>query len=424
MLWTSKTLGFYVLTNFFHLKINKNTLKRIVYAYLYWIFIHRIPVFLCNDKIFKFKKESRILFSWLSEGDVNDIILNKRDRHYGNMDYFLRAGFQFVYIVNGSLSEKSIADLIKHDHVLIVYRKANLFKYIFKIIKRFFAEFKTIFKSKFHFLSFFSLDFHFSQDIAEIISKNISPFISNESIVFIPYEGQPFQNYLNLIFQEMNSKVIAYMHDVLLFFPSALIKRYGHPNHIFVVGSENKNVLVKHCGWKEEEISIIQTLRQVKKEPEYFSNQFFLSYEINNELLVLELLKEFLEKNFWRWEHPEIRIHPLRKLSGAHDNFKMNVENIFKNNSKKGDKKELRSNYPLCICIGTTTVIQEALEHGIDVLHICDIPETQMCFQNIWNTINVDRINYHMAIYHLEEPSSIISYGDNKPLEKLIAKIN
>ena len=116
----------------------------------------------------------------------------------------------------------------------------NLIQLFIHILK----NFKNIFFNIEYFL--FSVS---SQSIlADQIAKNFSKY-TNEEIenVFIPYEGQPFQNeIIRLIKNDCpKAKITGYVHAPPQSIPTNLLKKSLNPDKIIVNGSDQKRCMKK-----------------------------------------------------------------------------------------------------------------------------------------------------------------------------------
>ena len=73
----------------------------------------------------------------------------------------------------------------------------------------------------------------------------------------------------------------------------------------------------------------------------------------------------------------------------------------------------------MSIFIGATASIIEALERGVEVIHICDDPVLQSYSSDLWPSIKVSEINENTFEYTLLKKGNLIKFGDgDKIFEK------
>ena len=153
--------------------------------------------------------------------------------------------------INSNINKKSL--------FFVIYLEKNLPKFIPKnviLIHRknysrsllfFFKElFKNLIKYRFNlkkFIHYFSAQTIFAEKINEYLNVILR---KNEiDKVILPYEGQPFQNF---IISKLNKKIKTYgiVHSILPALPTNLIKRKGSPKYIFVSGKQQKKILTNY----------------------------------------------------------------------------------------------------------------------------------------------------------------------------------
>ena len=234
-----------------------------------------------ENKFFK-----KIVVSWskkinfLEDGSYNDKYFNVNSKENKKILWFLisldnkfpeNLDDNIVVLSKKNKSQKSLVYLIK---ILFL----NLFKFKFSI-KKFVAS-----------LSFYS---HFSN----IIFKNIKPIIfrNNFDEMIMPYESQPFQNYLfkNIRNIKKNIKTVGYIHSTQPF-PSLNLYRDGAPEKLFVHGSDQKFHLTKYLGWSNQTVDLIPSLRFKKKHELKIENKILLPIYISNSNIYLNEFKRFL----------------------------------------------------------------------------------------------------------------------------------
>ena len=70
------------------------------------------------------------------------------------------------------------------------------------------------------------------------------------------------------------------------------------------------------------------------------------------------------------------------------------------------------------IFIGGSGSIIEALERGVEVIHICEDPVFQSYSSALWPSIKVTEVNDNIFKYQLLKKGNLIKFGDNDKLFK------
>ncbi len=108
-------------------------------------------------------------------------------------------------------------------------------------------------------------EFNFSK----IILKTLKKIIKNLKIenVILNYEGVPFQNYVINEIKKINNnlKTIGYLHCAPWPLQLDLIYKNQALDMMIVSGEEQRKVLKKYFGWSKKNISVIPSLRFVRK---------------------------------------------------------------------------------------------------------------------------------------------------------------
>ena len=65
----------------------------------------------------------------------------------------------------------------------------------------------------------------------------------------------------------------------------------------------------------------------------------------------------------------------------------------------------------LSIFIGATAAILEALERGVETIHVCAQPLMESHSTAIWRELSVERLGEHVFRYRLAERSTYIAFG-------------
>jgi len=240
--------------------------------------------------------------------------------------------------------------------------------------------------------------------------------------VILPYECQPFQNFLIKEIHSAHPKIstVGYIHSALPPLPTDFIKREGSPKKIIVHGIEQKKILYKSLGWKANEIHNKSSARYKIKSKINFSNKIFLPMSFERNDLILEGLENFfkLSKNY-SLPFFEIRNHPAMYKSKKHHQLIEQITILIKNYKKKFYKEN--SKKKISIFISATAAIIEALERGTQVIHICSLPIYESHNSKIWKNLKVKIILENVFSYKLKKSKKYIFFGkENKTFEKWI----
>ena len=74
------------------------------------------------------------------------------------------------------------------------------------------------------------------------------------------------------------------------------------------------------------------------------------------------------------------------------------------------------SNKNISIFFGITATIFEALEKGLNVIHICSDPVFESHSEKIWPNLKVKQLNENTFSYELINFNQYISFGENKKI--------
>jgi hypothetical protein len=282
-------------------------------------------------------------------------------------------------------------------------------------------------KKKFSFLKFIriltkvnywkNLNFSYQDDNARRIWKKIDPFFtSSVTNLYMPYEGQPFQNYIIEQSKKKNPwiKSCGYIHSFPLGLPANLMHRKSSPQKILINGSCQKDYLCKNLGWAKEKIFVVESLRFEKNKK--MNSQIFLPYYIEDPLFIYNKLMELKKIELYTniFKSLKIKNHPETTDSLVHKKLIINLKkNIVKNN------KFLKSNN-YSIFIGCSGAIIEALVRNVKVIHISSEPILEI-YSNLWNFLNLSKIIENVYTYNIKKninKKNVIKIDNKKKLLK------
>jgi hypothetical protein len=259
----------------------------------------------------------------------------------------------------------------------------------------------------------------FGRKIAAVCSKLNQ--VNNFSIVLQPYEAQPFQHavYLKLKEENVSIRTAGYLHSALPPLPTDLIKREGAPDIVYSHGSAQIEIMIKFLGWKEENLNLIKSLRYRLDSTDSFESWIFLPYSFSNVQLIVSAMTEFLQsaENF-SLPKLKLRNHPAKFESKIHLKLVDDMEKLLDSFANKFDEFSSRK---VSVFIGATAAIVEAIERGIEIIHITANPVFEAHTSEIWNKFDVKALGQNVFRYRLEEKGVYIHLGvDKRPFFKMV----
>ena len=108
--------------------------------------------------------------------------------------------------------------------------------------------------------------------------------------------------------------------------------------------------------------------------------------------------------------------------SKKHLDLKIKLEKVMEIYKDRFSNNSL--NKKTSIFFGVTTAIFEALEKGIDVIHVCSDPVFESHSEKIWPNLKVKQLSKFVFHYNLALPGKYIIYGQaDKTLNKIIKSL-
>ena len=360
---------------------------------------------LIGSKIFFKKLDSKynsIIITWgrinnfQKDGSFYDLYFNQNSKYNKNFLWFIIS------------LDNQIPRNIGKNIIVFYQKKKNLFSYLlsfFLITKKILFNFYQ--KKNFYFIENLSVEL-FEKFESVIQKKNIKR-------VIMPYEAQPFQNYLFSKISKKNNKIknIGYVHSTQLF-PSHLFKRKGAPETLYVHGSDQKFHLSKFFGWSQRQIKETSSFRYQIRNKKRFIDKIFLPYDFFNEKILVNTFKKILvnKKEFFS-KSMEIVLHPHTLNSKKHIRLKNHLTKILSTSSFLNKDK----NKGNMIVFGATSIILEALENKLTPLHICEDVSLEAISNKVWPSIQVETILDNCFKYKLKQYNKCINYNNkNKNL--------
>ena len=171
-------------------------------------------------------------------------------------------------------------------------------------------------------------------------------------------------------------------------------------------------MLCEHLDWPQSSITVIDSLRYNRVNLKNFSNEILLPYSFENSDIILKslniLLKESLINDIISWN---IRNHPIQHASKKHIELIKSIESIL-DNSRNTNQVALPSKKQT-VMIGATAAILEALECGLEVIHIVSDPVYEAHTSSIWKYIDVECLGEHLYLYRLKQTGKYIKKNNN-----------
>ncbi len=375
----------------------KYNLKYLIFYLKQFFSIHNAFSF-CLSTNKKFDKK-KIYITWGFKKDF-DAKGNIRDQYFKTSS--LDPNILWIVLYADKILPSKISENIILISNLQSKNKIRCFLSIFYFFKIIFVK-KFKIKKIFHELSFSSL-------LAENLYSKLKHMIDAKKVeeIFIPYEGQPFQNFIPRQLKKLNNKIKIYgyvSHNLPHSFD--MICRYGSPDILFLQSKDQFYHFSKNLGWNRKKLKLINSLRHKKVNKKILLNKiFFPNYlaDISN-----------LSKNFNKYlsnrkdnSVPELQIntHPRSYSSSRQNLLKKEFEEIIKKNKKKF-AKNLNEN--LSIVIGLTSTPVYLLAHKIKVVHIVNNNFFHSYNEKYWPSLNTKKINSHTFEYSLKKNKQILN---------------
>jgi hypothetical protein len=309
-----------------------------------------------------------------------------------------------------------------NNNIKILKKEKSILKYnFFSFIK---ILFSTIIESRLspkkicHYLYFSS---YFAKVVTRVVKKEFEK--KNFKAILLPYEAQPFQNNIFFEIKKINKKIktIGYLHS-LNPFTGELVYRTGAPDLLLVHGKSQIEILKSNLDWPEDRLILTQSFRYRLNDDDYLSNKIFLPLSIFKSGLLINEFKKFL-MNLELGGLPNLTIqnHPVALNSKKHVNFEKKLKeliNIYEDRFRSSSKKKIS------IFFGVTDAFLEALERGIDVIHICSDPIFEAYSEKIWKNLKIKQLSNYIFQYNLILPGKYIMLGETKKiLHKTLEKL-
>ena len=350
------------------------------------------------------KKYNKIIVSWgfknyfLSDGSYQDryFKINSKDTN----------GALWFLIYDDEILPEKI-----NNNILIFTKSKNISKYNFFYFLK--SIVKKIILSKFSLNRFFHKASGYTE-FSDIVWNELKGFINDDiNTIIMPYECQPFQNKIFKKCKKINSKIktIGYVHAFPAGLPTNYISRDGSPEKLIVSGDDQHYCFRKYLNWTNHQLKILPSTRYSKKS-ENMSGYIYLPYDLPSADIIIKSLQNLLTNNKYKIiSNLIVKNHPLTKNSQKHLKIIKKINNLL----SKHKNSFLEDSYTnkFSIFIGSTSSPIEALERGVEVIHICNDPVFQSYSSALWPSIKVKKIDENTYEYQLLKKGNLIQLGDS-----------
>ena len=296
------------------------------------------------------------------------------------------------------------------NNLIVIYRSKSKFEFIkFFIFLISFPKIIWNFNLKLHKQS--------SQTImAYKIYDKFQIFLNSKvKKIFLPYEGQPYQNLILKKTKDFkkNINTFGFIHNFPPPLPTNLIFRDGSPDKLIMSGKNQKLLLIKYLNWNKKKIIVAKSARFIDEKKNMSNTIFLASYLCLSKKTIAQKIEYiFSNINEINNRHFKIKNHPDKTDSNIHLNLINEIKNLLKKNKKKDVQKEHNYNNKISIIIGATGTVVEALETDHEVIHIVGDPIFQTYCGTLYPNISCTFISENIYKYKINKKNLLISFGE------------
>jgi len=299
------------------------------------------------------------------------------------------------------------------NNITVIKKRRGIFKYHFfsfiKVLITIILECKFSPRKIFHYIYFHS---YLAKQVSSIVKQELN---RNDYKVFVmPYEAQPFQQTAFLEAKKFNKKIttIGYLHTLLTPNPCDFVHRSGAPDLLLVHGESQIEILQSKLNWPKNKLILTESFRYRLDENRSLSKKIFTPYTIHNSHIFINEFKKLLINSPANYFPKfDVKMHPpmswLQEIK--HLRLKKNLNKIM--NLYKDRFSNTPSNKNISIFFGVTAAIFEALETGIDVIHICSDPVFDSHSEMLWPNLKVEQLSQFVFRYNLILQGKYIIFG-------------
>ncbi len=296
-------------------------------------------------------------------------------------------------------------------------KKTRFFLSFFYLFKIFFDK-KFNFRKIFHELSYPSL-------LAENLFKKLKYKVDANKIqkIFMPYEGQPFQNFIPQQFKYINNSIKIYgyvSHNLPNSFE--MIYRNGCPDILFFQSKDQIKYFSKNLGWNKKKLKLINSLRLKKEKKNKLSNKIFFSNHLSNVKNLSKNFDKYLStKKNYSIPKLNINIHPRSYNIPLQNELKKNFEKIIIKNKKKFSSSVKKD---LSLVIGLTSTPIYLLAHGVKVVHIVNKSFFHSYNTKYWPSLKTKKINDYIFEYSPRKNKKVLYLSKKNKSNLLLNCLN
>jgi hypothetical protein len=235
--------------------------------------------------------------------------------------------------------------------------------------------------------------------------------------LLMPYEAQPFQHAIckRLRVRGTDVTTIGYVHSSLPAVPTDYLFRDGAPDKLLVHGEGQAQILKLHLGWPAGSIEVIESLRYLRDAAVPFAGNILLPYAFDDAEFIVARVEAMLAAAApGTMPHWKVRNHPVMAGSARHLALVARLEAIAARHAARAS-----SDAPIVaqtLMIGATAAVIEALERGLDVIHLCTNPMFEKQCAEIWSELSVEDLAPSIYRYRLKRAGAYIQLGGQSPL--------
>jgi hypothetical protein len=349
--------------------------------------VHDFQIKVFNDEHNKSKK---VLITWANHNSF-DKHGNIRDKYFNEL--YGKKNVEWV-LVSDTIKKPLIIKKCKSKLIYFYLKRKN-------IILRVLFLLRVIINNLFFFLIkknriIFLLKNNFKYIFANLFLKKIKNHLNfNNKIIYMPYEGQPFQKHLIKYIKNnfKNFKIIGYVHSFPSL-PTHLLKSFDSPNELIVNCYDQKDTLSNYLGWKKKDIFLKKSSRffgEKKIRPNIYFPIDIYSYQkilCKFNFLINNIFSDY------SFENLNVVLHPHNSNSKMQNNLKNKI--LVMINSTKNRNKKL---YNKVIVIGSSSTVIEALMYNYEVIHIVENEKLEIYSNLFWKNINLDFLSEGIIKY-------------------------
>jgi hypothetical protein len=262
--------------------------------------------------------------------------------------------------------------------------------------------------------------------LADHVTEAVAAKLESGSFrsVVLPYEAQPFQHAIFRAAKAQSPDIctVGYLHSALPPLPTDLIYRAGAPELLLVHGRGQVDILARDLGWPREALRCIAAFRYRANDAGALDGFIFLPYAFFDPELIENAFRDFLAGSPPGSLPPlTVRNHPWMRDSKPHARLTVSLETLMATYRDRFANVKLESK--LSVFIGATAAILEALERGVEAVHICSQPVMESHNGAIWRELNVERLGEYLFRYRLPVRDTYIEFGaDDHSIDACLAQ--